>query len=448
MTDIFYETLRVAAVADAAGEIALTYDPDWLSQSSAFPISMTMPLRPEAYGAEAIVPWLANLLPEMHLQRIGQVLRVSPQDILGILSQIGRDTAGALSFGYRREGKDSFRVIETEDQLAGIIADLPMKPLLVGERGVSISLAGAQEKLGVAIVDGRIAIPLDGTPSTHILKPDTATMKASVQNEAFCLTLAGLAGLDVAKVTTGRANARSYVLVTRYDRVAIAKGVQRIHQEDLAQTLGVFPRNKYEYGPLAGQEDLRSGPGLVELFGSVERHVGPGARLGLLDALIFNTICCNTDAHAKNYSILIGAGGSSRLAPLYDVLCARIWPHITATMAQKLGDRRIGAEVLGSDWQILARSVGLNPARTLERVDELCTKVADQVEAARNIVVAMPAGGHELLDRVVFEVTKSAEIIRRQLSQRREGHRRDPRGKRARQSGNQEGNEADLTTKP
>lgn len=430
MTDIFYETLRVATMADAAGEIALTYDPDWLSRPSAFPISMTMPLRLEPYGADAVVPWLANLLPETHLQRIGQILRVAPQDILGILSQIGRDTAGALSFGYRREGNDSYRVIETEDELEGVISDLPMKPMLVGERGVSMSLAGAQEKLGVAVIDGRIAIPLDGTPSTHILKPDAPTMKASVQNEAFCLTLAGLVGLDAARVTTGRANARSYVLVTRYDRVATAKGVQRIHQEDLAQTLGVFPRNKYEYAPMAGQDDLRSGPGLVELFGSVERHVGPGARLGLLDALIFNTICCNTDAHAKNYSILIGAGGSSRLAPLYDVLCARIWPHITATMAQKLGERRIGAEVLGSDWQMLARSVGLNSARTLERVDELCTMVADQAQAARDIVAAMPAGGHEMLDRVLFEVTKSTEMIRRQLAQRREGPRRDPRGKR------------------
>lgn len=431
MTDIFYETLRVGTLAEAAGEIALTYDPNWLSRRAAFPLSMTMPLRPEAYGAETVLPWLANLLPESHLQQIGQVLRVSPQDVLGVLSQIGRDTAGALSFGFKREGNDSFRVIETEEDLEGVINDLPMKPMLVGERGVSMSLAGAQDKIGVALVDGRIAIPLDGTPSTHILKPDIAAMKASVQNEAFCLTLAGLVGLDAAKVTTGRANARSYVLVTRYDRVATAKGFQRIHQEDLAQTLGVYPRNKYEYAPMAGQDDIRSGPGLIELFGSVERNVGPGARLGFLDALIFNTICCNTDAHAKNYSILIGASGSARLAPLYDVLCARIWPHITTTMAQKLGERRIGAEVLGSDWQILARNVGLNPARTLERVDELCAKVAEHAGAARETVAAMPAGGHDLLDRVSFEVTKSAEILRRQLAQRREGPKRDPRGKGA-----------------
>ncbi|WP_082766914.1 type II toxin-antitoxin system HipA family toxin [Bosea sp. PAMC 26642] len=431
MTDIFYETLRVAAIAEVDREIALTYDPDWLSRPAAFPISVTMPLRAEPYGARDVVPWLANLLPENHLQQIGQILGVAPQDILGILSQIGRDTAGALSFGFQREGKDSFHVVESEDELERIISDLPIRPMLAGERGVSMSLAGAQEKLGVALVDGRIAIPLDGTPSTHILKPDVATMKASVQNEAFCLTLAGLVGLDAAKVTTGRAKARSYLLVERYDRSISARGTQRIHQEDLAQTLGIFPRHKYEYSPLAGQGEVRSGPGLVDLFGAVERHVGPGARLTFLDALIFNTVCGNTDAHAKNYSILIGASGSTRLAPLYDVLCAKIWPHITTTMAQKLGERRIGAEVLGSDWQILARSVGLNSAQTLKAVDDLCGRIVDRAGEAFDAVVAMPAGGHELLDRTRDAVIASATAARLKLAQRREGPRKDPRGPRA-----------------
>lgn len=429
MTQIFYESLPVAAIDETAQGIVLAYDRDWLSRRSAFPVSMTMPLRAEPYQADVLVPWLANLLPETHLDQIGQVLRVSPQNILGILAQIGRDTAGALSFGYQREGSDAFRIIATEDELEGIISDLPMKPLLAGDKGVSMSLAGAQEKLGVAIVDGNIAIPLDGTPSTHILKPDIKTMKASVQNEAFCLTLAKLIGLDAATVTTGTAGARSYLLVKRYDRIQTDKGIQRIHQEDLAQTLGIFPKHKYEYAPVGAGDDVRSGPGLVELFGSVERNVSPGARLALLDAVIFNTICCNTDAHAKNYAILIGAGGSTRLSPLYDTLCARIWPHITANMAQKLGERRVGAKVLGSDWQILARVVGLNATRTLDRVEHLCTLVEQHGNAARALVEEMPAGGHDLLGRVMVEVMKSAGTLKRQLAHRREGPRRDPRRK-------------------
>ncbi|RXT55832.1 hypothetical protein B6S44_06975 [Bosea sp. Tri-44] len=435
MTDIFFEQLRVASILENEHGVSLAYDPDWIDRKFAFPISVTMPLRPEPYEARIVLPWLANLLPETHLQEIGQILQVAPQNIIGLLARIGRDTAGALAFGQPREAGDRFHVVETDEELERIISDLPMKPLLAGEAGVSMSLAGAQEKIGVLIIDGRIAIPLDGTPSTHILKPDVERLKASVQNEAFCLTLAGLIGLRAATVTTGRALRRSYLLVERYDRIETPAGIQRVHQEDLAQALGIYPKDKYEYAPAGRGGEIRSGPGLIELFKAVERHVSPGARLDLLDGMIFNVICCNTDAHAKNYALQIGAGGSSRLAPLYDVLCAKIYPQITMNLAQSLGERRVAAEVQGSDWQILARSVGLNPAHTLQRVAELCKLVMEHAQEARDRVVAMPAGGHELLDRVQAEVARSAQIIERQLANRREGRRRDPRAKRIQNQG-------------
>ncbi len=431
MIDLFFERLRVAGIKENATGVWLSYDPVWLSRKSAFPISVTMPLRSEPYEARLILPWLANLLPETHLQEIGQILQVAPQNILGLLARIGRDTAGALAFGEPREADERFHVVESDDELEKIIADLPMKPMLAGEAGVSMSLAGTQEKLGVAVVDGRIAIPLDGTPSTHILKPDVERLKASVQNEAFCLMLAKLVGLRAAAATTGLAGRRAYLLVERYDRTQTRAGIRRVHQEDLAQALGIYPKDKYEFAPTGRGGEIRSGPSLVDLFGAVERHVSPGARLDLLDAVIFNVLCGNTDAHAKNYALQIGASGSTRLAPLYDVLCAKIYPQITANLAQSLGGRRVAAEIQGSDWQMLAREVGLNPTHTLQRVAGLCGLLIERAQDARDRVAAMPAGGHELLDRVQAEVIRSAQIIERQLANRRDGPRRDPRGKRA-----------------
>ncbi len=74
--------------------------------------------------------------------------------------------------------------------------ELPAKPFLVGERGVSMSLAGVQEKLPVYVDgEGRFSIPIEGTPSTHILKPDTKRLAGSVENEAFCLALHAPAAL-------------------------------------------------------------------------------------------------------------------------------------------------------------------------------------------------------------------------------------------------------------
>jgi serine/threonine-protein kinase HipA len=151
-----------------------------------------------------------------------------------------------------------------------------------------MSLAGVQDKLPVYLgADGNIAIPVDGTPSTHILKPDNRRLTGSVQNEALCMTLAKLCELEAAEVTTGRAGKRDYLLVKRYDRIADAQGtIRRIHQEDFCQLLGLFPSEKYE----RKGHGQRGGASLVQMFEALARYVSPGERLKLLDAVIFNIL--------------------------------------------------------------------------------------------------------------------------------------------------------------
>lgn len=108
------------------------------------------------------------------------------QDAIGLLERIGRDVAGAASVGRTRPGdRPDYRRVGSAADLERLIEELPRRPFLAGEEGVSLSLAGAQEKLPVAVVDGTIAIPLAGTPSTHILKPDNRHLYGSVHNEAL-----------------------------------------------------------------------------------------------------------------------------------------------------------------------------------------------------------------------------------------------------------------------
>jgi len=76
MTTIFYETLPVAQLT-LGGEWRLEYDPAWKARRSAFPVSLTMPLRSGSVSADRLLPWLANLLPETHIVEIGQWLKVS-----------------------------------------------------------------------------------------------------------------------------------------------------------------------------------------------------------------------------------------------------------------------------------------------------------------------------------------------------------------------------------
>ena len=155
-----------------------------------------------------------------------------------------------------------WRLLETPHAVGSLIEELPNKPFLVGEEGVSMSLAGAQTKLAVAVDDvGRIRIPMNGSPSTHILKPDTPRLPGCVQNEAFCLTLARRSKSPTPSVTTGRAGNRAYLLVSRYDRTYVNGRWRRLHQEDFCQALGRHPSDKYE-----ANHSGASGPTLKDMF--------------------------------------------------------------------------------------------------------------------------------------------------------------------------------------
>lgn len=409
MIPIFYETFPVATMA-FSDEWRLIYDPSWEARRSAFPISLAMPLRAGPVGAEALLPWLANLLPETHLAEIGQRLKVSPQDVVGLLRHIGRDTAGALSIGESRKTGLHLQPVPDESALERILYELPARPFLVGERGVSMSLAGVQEKLPVFVDDkDTISIPVDGTPSTHILKPDAERLAGSVENEAFCLALARACGLAAAGAKIGRAGKRRYLLVERYDRFRDGEGqIRRLHQEDLCQLTGRFPVQKYERAS--------AGPGvtLQTMFDAVNRLVSPAERSALLDGVIFNVLICNSDSHAKNYSILIGAGGTAKMAPLYDLMCAAIYPNVDQSLPQGIAGRFAAAELNGTDWRNFAEEVGLSGASTVRRVRELAATVEINCEAVAADMSAVAGDPSRVLERIVHEVKKRCGRILRQ----------------------------------
>lgn len=409
MTTIFYESIAVANLIDRDG-MSLRYEPSWEQRASAFPVSLTMPLRSGVYGPDLIMPWLANLLPETHLSEIGQQLKISPQDIVGLLQRLGRDTAGAFSIGEPRRDGNHFRVVPDEAALDRILNALPERPFLVGEKGVSMSLAGVQDKLPVFVgEDGRIAIPVDGTPSTHILKPDIKRLAGSVQNEAFCMTLARFCGLDAAEATTGRAGKRDYLLVKRYDRVADGQGtIRRVHQEDFCQLLGLFPSEKYERTGL-GQ---RGGASLAQMFDALAITVSPAERLKLLDAVIFNILICNSDSHAKNYSVLVGAAGTAKLAPLYDLMCAAVYKQVDQSLPQLIGTKRSASELHEDDWRQLATSIGLSPAVVVRHVRALCATVVSNLDRASEASSSLK---RDIGANLSFHIRKRCQRIERQL---------------------------------
>lgn len=405
---VYYETRAVGMIEVHADGPSFVYDPEWLRTRGAFPVSILMPLSPRRAPSQVFLPWASNLLPEgAQLRAVGLTLGASPEDVIGILGEIGRDTAGALSIGQPgAAGPGGWRPVSTAEDLERIINELPRKPFLAGEDGVSMSLAGVQSKIGVAIdSEGRICIPIDGAPSTHILKPDSQQLYGSVQNEALCMTLARLCGLDAPAVTTGKAGARSYFLVERYDRVELGGRLRRLHQEDFCQALGKPPSAKYE----ANQTGIR-GPTLADMFALTRNAMKAPDLINLLDYAVFNVLVCNTDAHAKNYSLMI-TGRGFRLAPLYDVMCADAWDGITRNLAQKIAGKNRGDHLKRRHWERFAADCGLNPARVVARVRLLASLILKHTPAAAEAVEAMPAGGHPMLSEFCSAIERRTRVI-------------------------------------
>jgi len=405
--DITADGAKVGVIETTPNGPLIRYDEDWRQMRDAFPISLTMPLTNPEAGPEIVMPWLMNLLPEGEpLRAMTRALGVANEDIVGLIVHTGLDLAGALTIIEAQvRGKPTYLPIGGEADLERIISELPTKPFLVGDDGVSMSLAGAQEKLPLALIDGQLAVPINGAPSLHILKPDNPRLYGSVQNEALCMVLARRCGLSVAPVTTGVAGKRTYLLVDRYDRFYGGAQVRRLHQEDFCQALAKPPAAKYEHNSSG-----ISGPTLTDMFELVRAHMTARDITRLLDAVIFNIAIGNVDSHAKNYSILLGPG-RAELAPLYDLMSGLSWSNITQNHAQDIGGQRRGRHIYGRHWRRMAEAADLNTTAAVRRVGQMTGRILAELPSAVEEVAAMPAGSGDMLDVFAAAITDRVRIV-------------------------------------
>jgi len=400
------EVGRLERVDERAREYAFRY-----TTPEARAISLSLPLHEEPFTPAESRPFFEALLPEGPVrEQVARQLRLAPGDSYGLLERLGRDCAGALQIVATDEPPLVPATYWLDDgELDRLVAGLPRWPLGIRGRSgrVRLSLAGVQRK-AVLVRDraGRLGEPLEGMPSTHILKPDPldADLPGLAVNECFCMRLATRCGLPTAPVELIEAAGRRCLLVERFDRDHTTWPPKRLHQEDLCQALGLTPDFKYQHADWT----LPSYRALADLLDG--HSLQPGLdRLAAARAAVFHFLVGNADAHAKNVALLHVPGGI-RFAPLYDVVATAAYDDVDTELALAIGDELDPAAIGVAHWSDLAHDFGLQ-ARAFERVRAELTERA-LAESRRLRDEARAEGWHDPVhDRIVELIAARAAQV-------------------------------------
>ncbi|QAY72374.1 type II toxin-antitoxin system HipA family toxin [Agromyces protaetiae] len=342
--NVFLDGTFIGVVSqNQSGNVGFTYDESYRRRIHATPLSLSMPVTRASHPARVVLPFLQGLLPDSagRLDELGREFHTSAANPLQLLRHIGGDVAGAVQIlppdvspsdaGQRQ--RDIQRLDDAA--LTELIADVVDNADTWGTRDDGRwSLAGAQPKLALFRDDDGWGIPRDATPTTHILKPAVLPYVEHDVNEYVTMTAARAVGLRVADaglLTTDRGD-RVFV-AARYDRRLVGDRWQRRHQEDFCQALSVDPARKYQSDGGPGFAAMAQ---LIDTFPGIDQR--RASQRALFDAMVFNVSAANTDAHAKNYSILLDAE-RAELAPLYDLGTHLAYPSTRPlTSAMKVGD--------------------------------------------------------------------------------------------------------------
>ncbi|MBT4762422.1 MAG: type II toxin-antitoxin system HipA family toxin [Bdellovibrionaceae bacterium] len=353
------ENLVGTLVKKGTGAMSFSYDPSWLKQSEAIPISLSLGLERERYSGPEVYNFFDNLLPDSVdiRKKLATNVQAESDTPFDLLKAIGGDCVGALRITSSKDVKYSHKIMAenlSEARIAKIIKELKTSPLGIrssdDDEAFRISVAGAQEKTALLFHEGQWKLPLGTTPTTHIFKPSMGILhngidlRTSVENEWLCLKLCEAFGLSVNHAEIHEFEDVRCLVVERFDRRWKTKNkLIRIPQEDMCQALGVPSHLKYE---AEHREATGVRPGfkdILNLLNDSDERVND--RMQFLKANVIYWLLGAIDGHGKNFSVQMTSAGF-KMTPFYDVLS--VYPALKdkqiqqkqAKMAMAVGDKR------------------------------------------------------------------------------------------------------------
>jgi len=454
---------EIGLIRQSKGKVTFAYHEGWRQNPRALPLSLSMPLVKSEHDTRAVEAYIWGLLPDNDriLDRWAKRFQVSPRNPFALIANVGEDCAGAVQFA-RPERLETILAASggqvdwlTDGDIAGRLRTLRSDQAawrMPGDLG-QFSLAGAQPKIALLFLNGRWGVPQGRMPTTHILKPPIPGHQGHVENEHFCLSLAKALDLPAATSEVRYFGDEPAIVVQRYDRADAAalaasaateaaaaaasaasatsadqsarwaaqatqaaarasflgefaktQPILRLHQEDLCQALGLLPSMKYQN---------EGGPGptqVVELLRSYSSRPKDDVAT-FVSALFFNWMIAGPDAHAKNYSLLHGAGGQVRLAPLYDL--SSVLPYDSydlrkIKLAMKVGGRYLLDHVGVRQWEALAKELRLDREDLLRSLE---AKAIIAPDAIRQTLAQIRAEGLKdaIFDRLADRLVERAQ---------------------------------------
>ena len=373
----------------SAADAFFSYADEYLQDSSAVPLSVSLPLTGKAFSPVQTQNFFDGLLPEGFTRRCvaGQLQR-DERDYLSILSGLGNECLGAIQISEPGNPPPvpEYRALNLDE-----IRDLARN----GAEGSAellarshISLTGASGKTGLYYDEQnrKWYLPAGSAPSTHIVKQSHVRLNGIIANEQLCqLTARGL-GIDTPQsfiIQTGGQNDADILFATRrYDRLFTVNpesinGLpvpRRLHQEDFAQALGIPAFRKYEP---KGESYLKKMFDLLR-----ECSADPIAdQEKLWDRCVFNFLIGNSDAHLKNFSILYSENlHTLQLAPAYDILSTAVYENSTRDLSLGIAGKYSIDDISRKDFEREAAHLGLGVRMAMKRFDHL----AENFESALN----------------------------------------------------------------
>ena len=367
--------------------VIFVYDENYLNDKNSVPLSASLPLQKEEFPQKQCIPFFSGLLPEEDSRKkIADYLHISETSTLKLLEALGGECAGLISILNEEDSfsKETSFKLDSENyellddkKLSEFIEKMNTRPLIKADDKLRLSLAGAQEKLALAKINGEWYLPLNGAPSTHILKPArTGSLSSLAQNEYICMKLAKFFGLPVPDVDLLKIAEKDIFVVERYDRIKEADLIQRLHQEDFCQALGIISTSKY-------QND--GGPGIADILKTILKVCTVPALESqkFLRYVLFNYLMGNCDSHGKNYSLLYKKN-RVELSPLYDVVSTTIYSGLTEKLSMKIGKHYEIHKVTKEDFSLLAESLNIKYSVLSKIFDDFARKYIPAFEELKN----------------------------------------------------------------